>query len=96
MKNKEQYIAYLHKKIDDWNADIDRLMDKADRIDKESRVELHNQIKILKSKRSEIETKIAELSQTGTDAWEDIKSGIDLAGEALSVAVKSATARFFK
>lgn len=96
MKTKEQYIAYLHKKIDDWNADIDRLMYRADTIDKESRLELNRQIQLLKSKRAEIETKITELSQSGTGAWEDIKSGLDLAGEAMSAAVKSATARFFK
>jgi len=48
------------------------------------------------SPRLEIETKIAELSQSGTEAWEDIKSGLDLAGEAMSTALKSATARFFQ
>ncbi|MGB3212039.1 MAG: hypothetical protein WBB19_15150 [Desulforhopalus sp.] len=95
MKSKEEYIDHLHKKIDDWNADIDTLMVKTERIDRESRTELHDQIQKLKVKRDEIERKINTLSQSGAEAWGDIKSGLDLAGEAMSTAVNSATTRFF-
>lgn len=96
MKSKEEYVQYLHKKIDEWNSDIDRLRAKADRLDKESRLELEEQISQLKGRRDEIEVKVSELNQAGSDAWEDIKSGIDLAWDAMNIAIKSATSRFFK
>lgn len=96
MENKEKYIEYLHKKIDEWNSDIDKLMQKADDIDQKSRTELDDQIRILKGKRNEIKMKMKELSHSSDGAWKDIKSGMDLAGEAMGDAVKSAFARFFK
>ncbi|MGW8193314.1 MAG: hypothetical protein ACWGOX_03540 [Desulforhopalus sp.] len=96
MKTKDEYISYLHKKLDDWNRDIDRLMDNVDRIDEKSRTELHQNIQALKNKRDNIEEKISELNQSGGEAWEDIKSGLELAREAMNSAVKSATSRFFK
>jgi len=96
MKTKKEYISYLHKKIDEWNDDIDSLLERAERVDAESKAELQDQIRNLQGKRDEIERKIAELSQAGAGAWEDMKSGLDLAWEAMNLAVKSASNRFFK
>jgi len=51
---------------------------------------------MLKDKRDEMETKRTELSQSGSEAWDDINSCMDLTWEAMNVAVKSARNRFFK
>jgi len=96
MKTKDEYINFLHKKINEWNSDIDRLLAKVERADAETKVELQDRIRMLQTKRDEIEAKIAELGQAGAGAWQDIKSGLDLAWEAMNVAVKSARNRFFK
>jgi hypothetical protein len=48
----------------------------------------------LKSKRDEVEKKVSEISRSGENAWEDLKAGVDLAWEAMSEAIKSATSRF--
>lgn len=95
MKTKEEYIEYLHIKLDEWSRDIDTLKEKVNDVDQESRAELDNQIGLLKMKRNELGDKINDLRQSGAGAWEDMKSGIDLAGDAMSAAVKSATSRFF-
>ncbi len=96
MKKRDEYITYLHEKLDEWNSDIDRLMEKVERVDAESRTQLKDQIQTLKSKRDQIEGKLSELGETSAEAWEDIKSGMELAKEAMNAAVKSATTRFFK
>lgn len=96
MKKRDEYITFLHEKLDEWNSDIDRLMEKVERVDAESRTQLKEQIQTLKSKRDQIEGKLSELAETSGEAWEDIKSGMDLAKEAMNAAVKSATTRFFK
>jgi hypothetical protein len=36
MKNKEAYVQKMHAKIDEWNADIDRLKAKADQVEADS------------------------------------------------------------
>ena len=94
MKNKEAYIQKLHAKIDEWNADIDKLKAKADQVEADSKIEYQKQINILKTKRDEIEKKVSEISRSGEEAWEDLKAGVDLAWEAMSDAIKSATSRF--
>ncbi|MBT8364561.1 MAG: hypothetical protein KJP23_07620 [Deltaproteobacteria bacterium] len=93
MKNKEDYVQKLHAKIDEWNADIDRLKAKADQVEADAKIEYQEQIQTLKSKRDEIETKISELSRSGEEAWEDLKAGVDLAWEAMNEAIKSAASR---
>ncbi|MGD8993187.1 MAG: hypothetical protein PVI00_17145 [Desulfobacterales bacterium] len=94
MKAKEAYVQKLHAKIDEWNADIDKLVAKADQLEASSRIEYEKQIEALKNKRNEIKEKISELNRSGEGALEDLKGGIDLALEAMNEAIKSATARF--
>lgn len=94
MNSKEAYIQKLHAKIDEWNADIDRLKAKADQVEADSKIEYQKQIEALKNNRDDIEKKISEISRSGENAWEDLKAGIDLAREAMSEAIKSATSRF--
>lgn len=94
MSKKEAYVQKLHAKIDEWNADIDKLSAKADQVEADSRLEFEKQIEALKAKREEFKLKLGELSQTSEDAWDDLKSGMDLAWDALNEALRSATARF--
>lgn len=96
MASRQEYIQSLHQKIDEWNADIDKLAAKKDQVEAESKLELQKQIDSLKGKRSEMEIELENLKNTGADAWEDVKSGVDLAWEAMNSAVKSAFSRFTK
>ncbi len=94
MKKRDEYIQFLHRKIDEWNAEIDELMAKAGDVEVEAKDEFQEQIKILKSKRGEFEAILEKITSSGEAAWEDIKSGIDLAWEAVNEAIKSASKRF--
>lgn len=94
MSKREAYVQNLHAKIDEWNADIDKLKLKADQVEADSKIEYQKQIDMLKQKRHDIEKKVAEMTRSGEDAWDDLKSGTDLAWEAMNEAIKSATSRF--
>tara|TARA_Y100001933_G_scaffold138185_1_gene137107 strand:- start:378 stop:665 length:288 start_codon:yes stop_codon:yes gene_type:complete len=94
MKNKEEFIKTLHAKIDKWDAEIDRLSAKAAVLEAESREEYYQQLAELKAKRSQIEEKLEKVQQSSGDAWQDLKSGLDLALETMSEALKSAASRF--
>lgn len=96
MQSKDDYIQFLHQKIDDWNEDIERLRLKADKIEAETRADLQSEINMLKSKRADIEKRITELTDASAVAWEDMKSGLDLAWEATNNAFQSAASRFLK
>lgn len=91
---KDLYVQKLHAKLDEWNAEIDKLKAKVDQAEAESRVEYRNQIKYLQQKRREAEKKMADLQNAGEGAWEDLKAGAQLAWEAMEEAVKSARSKF--
>lgn len=94
MSKKDAYVQKLHSKIDEWNADIDKLTAKANQAEADSKIEYHKQIETLKQKRQDIEKKVAEMRRSGEGAWDDLKTGIDLAWESMNEAIRSATSRF--
>ena len=94
MDSKEKFIKTLHAKIDQWDAEIDKLSAKAAMIEAESKEEYYKQIADLKTKRSQIEERLVKVQHSGEEAWQDLKSGLDLAFETMSEALKSATSRF--
>ena len=94
MKSRHEYIQFLHRKIDEWNLEIDRLVGLKNQIEEDSKTELNAQIYSLTQKRTEIEQQLQEITATSADAWDDMKSGLDLAWEAMNTAVKSAVSRF--
>ncbi len=96
MASRQEYIESLHRKIDAWNSEIDKLSAKKSKLEAESKLELQKQIDSLKSRRSEMELQLEHLKTTGAEAWEDVKSGVDLAWEAMNQAVTSAVSRFSK
>ena len=91
---KDQYVQKLHAKLDEWNAEIDRLKARADKAEAESRIEYQNQIQYLQQRRREAEKKIDELRGAGEGAWEDLKAGVQLAWNSMEEAVKSARSKF--
>lgn len=94
MTAKEEFIKKLHAKIDEWDSEIDRLSVQAALLEMESRAEFYEQIADLKSRRHQMEEKLRKVQQSGEDAWEDFKSGIDLALDSMSEALRSAASRF--
>jgi uncharacterized coiled-coil DUF342 family protein len=94
MPSKEEYIRKIHAKIDEWDADMDKLREKAQRAESKFQSEVREQIDTLKSKRKEIAKKISELNSCAGDAWKDIAAGIDLSMESMGSAIRSALSRF--
>lgn len=93
-EKRDAYIAKLNATLDAWNAEIERLSARARQAEADTRIEYQKQIEKLKQKRTEIQQKVTEIGRSGEGAWEDLKSGLDLAWEAMNEALKSAAARF--
>jgi uncharacterized coiled-coil DUF342 family protein len=84
----------MQAKLDEWNTEIDTLSAKAGKIGTDVKNEYHEQIETLKEKLTGARGKIEELKHSGEGAWEDMKSGIELAWTVLGEAVDSAKLRF--
>ena len=94
MSTKEDFVRKMHSRLDHWNADIDALTVKANDAEAHARDEYHKQIEVLRSKRDDARNKLNELESAGEGAWQDMKTGVELAWEAVSEAMHSATSRF--
>jgi uncharacterized coiled-coil DUF342 family protein len=93
MTDKDAYVQKLHRKLDEWNAEIDRLKARGDQAEAKGRAEYHKQIQELTERRQAAQKKLEEMRQAGESAWEDLKSGVQNAWDAMEAAVKSARSR---
>jgi len=94
MSMKEAYEKKLQAKLDEWNAEIDKLKAKADSAEADVQLEYYKQIEELRSMQDAARKKLVELKAAGDDAWEDLKAGTDSAWDSLSRSIKSAVSRF--
>lgn len=94
MSMKEAYEQKLQAQLDEWSAEIDKLKARADQAEADAQLEHYKQIENLRTMQDAARSKLAELKNSGDDAWEDLKAGIDNARESLAQALKSAKSRF--
>lgn len=94
MSTREEYVKKLQVKLEEWNADIDKLSAKAGEVKSELRHEYAEQLENLKAKQADARQKFEELQKSGGSAWEDLKAGMELAWAAVGEAIDSAKSRF--
>jgi len=94
MTEKEQYIEKAKAKLDQWNAEIDRVQAKAKAAEADAKIEYQKQLEEMRVKRDEAEARLKELRDASDDAWTDMKAGFDRAWDSLSSAFDTAMARF--
>ncbi|MFO7727361.1 MAG: hypothetical protein R6X11_03445 [Desulfonatronovibrio sp.] len=74
---RDAYIQKLKAKIDEWNADLDKLAAKADQADGQRKIKYQQQIEELREKRRDFEKKLENLKNASESAWEDMKEGME-------------------
>lgn len=94
MKNRDEYVHKMQSKLAEWNAEIDRLTLLAEKAAADVRDEYKEQIDTLKSRQEAARKKMEALQNAGESAWDDLKSGAELAWTALGEAIDSARSRF--
>jgi len=96
MSTREEYVQKMHALLDKLNAEIDVLASKAEHAEGEVRDEYRQQITHLRARQNDAKTKLASLRNAGEGAWEDLKTGVEMAKDAIGEALESARSRFNK
>lgn len=91
---RDAFVKKMKAKLDEWNAEIDKLEAQSRQKEADFQEDVQQRIAELKSKRQETRQKLEKLQNAGESAWEDLKSGVELAAVALGDAVQSARDRF--
>ena len=96
---QEQMQAFRQEtetKLDEYKKDIDQLQAKAETLEGDAKAKVEQQLTALRQKRDEVSEKLKNLSSSGGNAWEEIKSGINAAMQELGDAYQKAAAEFSK
>jgi hypothetical protein len=94
MTSRHEYIDKLKDKLDEWDADIDKLEELATKAKAGLKFELEDQITSLKIKRDIAKLKLSEIRDASEEAWEDIKTGAEEAWDDLKDAIEKARSHF--
>jgi predicted nuclease with TOPRIM domain len=94
MTAREIFVEELKTKLDEWNAEVDRLESKTEVIDAQYRARYRAAIQEIKGKVQQIERKLTVIRNSSTDAWEDLKAGVEGAWKDFEASLKQAKERF--
>ncbi|MGD2024995.1 MAG: hypothetical protein PVJ46_11520 [Methyloceanibacter sp.] len=94
MSERDLYVQEMKAKLDEWNAQVDRLLAKADAAQADAKHEYNEQVEALKKQREAAIQRLNELQSKSDDAWEDLKAGTDAAWDKMTSALKNAASRF--
>jgi hypothetical protein len=92
-KTKSAYEQKYRARLDEWQANIKRLSAQIDQADAEAKLRLAPYLERVKAKRRIVEQRLDGLRHAGTNAWDDLKQGLDDAASDLSEALEKASSR---
>ncbi len=96
MNDKELYQQKMRARLDEWNAEVDKLKAKSSGASADVQLDVNRQIKLLERNIDEGKAKLAEITAAGEDAWESIKEGVESAWDALKSGVTDTAAKLKK
>jgi chromosome segregation ATPase len=91
---RDAYVEKMKAKLDEWNADIAKLEARARQKETDAQKRYQERIASIKEKRNAVEEDLDKLRRAGSDAWEDLKTGFEMAADSLGEALRSARSRF--
>jgi predicted nuclease with TOPRIM domain len=77
MNTKDEYVAKMKAKLEEWSAQIDQLEAKSRELKAQATQEQQERIAELKRRREEAAAKLKEMQEASADSWESLKSGVE-------------------
>lgn len=94
MDKKEEYIQKLDAQLREWSAKIDELNARAEKAKGDIKTEYTRQLEALEALRESALKKLAEISEAGGQAWEELITGAEKAWHELKTSLDNAIAKF--
>jgi DNA repair ATPase RecN len=90
MSDREVYIEKMAAKLKEWDAKIEKLEIKAKASTTDVKKEYNREIEDLKRQREKVQAKIHKLRESGDDAWDELKAGLEKSWKTLGNAFDGA------
>ncbi|MBL1267430.1 MAG: hypothetical protein COA87_006700 [Halomonas sp.] len=94
MRQRDEFVEEMKARLDEWNADIDKLTAKARQASDEARVKYQKDIERLKKRQAETQQRLDELQHASEAAWETVRQGMEDSWELMRKAFRDASSRF--
>lgn len=86
---RDQYVAKMKSKLDQWNAEIDELQAKAKQAEGKASERLNDHLSDLRQKRDDVQARLKDLGDSSEKSWEQLREGIDRIGDEIGSTLKS-------
>jgi len=94
MNKKDLYKQKLQAKLDEWQADVDKMKAKLGGASVGAKLEINQEINQLEGKLGEGRNKLEELSEATEENWENLKASIDETWEGIANSFKDTFGKF--
>lgn len=94
MSAREELIQKLKTRLDEWNKSIDELEAQAEKVEADAKIKLQEQLQELKKQRDSARNDLRDLQSAGSEAFEDMKDGLEQAWKSINDSFRSALTRF--
>ncbi len=94
MLTKDEYVAKMKKRLDQWSAEMDALEAKALKTQEDAKAKYQEQLVALRAKRKEGEEKLEAIKSATEDSWEQLKAETENVWEAFKDSANAFKAHF--
>lgn len=94
MSMKQAYVQNVQTRLNQWDAEVEKLMIRADQAEADARQKYEEQIDDIRQRQADAQAQLDDMRKASEDAWEDMKQGVEDAWGRLEKAVKDASSRF--
>ena len=94
MSSRDEYLQKFKTKLDEWNADIDKLEAKARDAQADAQGQYHEQLESLRETRDDALKRYNEMQNATVDAWDAMAQGAEKAWQSWLDAFADARSKF--
>ncbi|WP_456300850.1 sll1863 family stress response protein [Thiocapsa bogorovii] len=92
--SRDQYVSKMKAQLDEWNASIAAMEERASEINEDAKVKYHEQLVALRARRAEGEKKLEEVQAATESTWKQVKLESDNVWEAFKDSYQAFAAHF--
>ncbi len=94
MTSRDENLEAFKAKLDEWNAEIDKLESNARQVQADAKAQYDTQLESLREMRDDAQSKYSEMQNATAEAWEAMVQGTEKAWQAWANAFEDARSKF--
>jgi len=94
MNKEHAYEEKMDAQLREWQAELDRLQARADKMEADAKVEYYKNIEDLRKKYMTAQQRLEDLKRAGGEAVDELKNGVETAFGDMKQAVAHALSHF--